>query len=99
MNRPAVLQAVTDKVRQRLSPDDFVLFRQKSSLYMRGAAAADAYHAEVVGLGLAALLPDLAALCPDENKRNALLEVHRRTFVQDGATKVRVGMLVEKVCT
>lgn len=55
---------------------------------MRGAAAADAYHAEVVSLGLAALLPDLAALCPDEAKRNALLEVHKRTFVQEGASKV-----------
>ena len=91
------MQAVTDKVRQRLTPEDFALFKQKSSLYMRGAAAADAYHAEVVALGLAALLPDLAALCPDQAKRNALLEVHKRTFVQDGAAKVSSNR-VQNIC-
>lgn len=91
------MQAVTDKVRQRLTPEDFALFKQKSSLYMRGAAAADAYHAEVVALGLAALLPDLAALCPDQAKRNALLEVHKRTFVQEGAAKVSSNR-VQNIC-
>ena len=82
------MQAVTDKVRQRLSPEDFALFKQKSGLYMRGAAAASAFHSEVLALGLAALLPDLAALCPDPAKRNALLDVHKQSFLQDRAPKV-----------
>ena len=82
------LQAVIDKVRQRVSSEDFSHFKQQSALFMQGNATAKEFHTQVVSLGLASLLPDLAALCPDGTKRTHLLEVHRATFIQDGATKV-----------
>lgn len=82
------VQAVIDKVRQRVSPEDFAHFKQQSGLFMRGEASAQAFHSQVVSLGLAALLPDLAALCPDATKRTDLLEVHRTAFIKEGATKV-----------
>lgn len=82
------VQAVIDKVRQRVSPEDFIHFKQQSGLFMRGEANAQAFHSQVVSLGLAALLPDLAALCPDATKRTDLLEVHRAAFVKEGTTKV-----------
>ena len=56
---------------------------------MRGDATAQEFHTQVVSLGLAALLPDLAALCPDAAKRTDLLEVHRTMFVKQGKAKVR----------
>lgn len=81
-------QAVIDKVRQRVSPEDFMQFKQQSALFMRGEAGAPAFHTQVVALGLAPLLPDLAALCPDPTKRSDLLEAHRAAFINNGATKV-----------
>ena len=82
------MQAVIDQVRQRVSPEDFTQFRQQSGLFMRGEASAQAFHHQVVSLGLAALLPDLAALCPDATKRTDLLQVHKTTFAKEGNLKV-----------
>ncbi len=82
------LQAVIDKVRQRVSPEDFSHFKQQSGSFMRGDASAKDFHTQVVSLGLAALLPELAALCPDPLKRSDLLSVHRSTFVAESAAKV-----------
>ena len=82
------LQAVIDKVRQRVSPEDFSHFKHQSGSFMRGDASAKDFHTQVVALGLAALLPDLAALCPDPLKRSDLLAVHRSTFVAESAAKV-----------
>ena len=84
----SVLQAVIDKVRQRVSAEDFSQFKQDSGRFMRGDASANDFHAQVMSLGLAALLPELAALCPDPVKRSDLLQVHRSTFVSDAAAKV-----------
>lgn len=83
------MQAVIDKVRQRVSPEDFNQFKHQSGLFMRGDASADDFHAQVVSLSLSALLPELAALCPDPTKRSDLLEVHRSTFVTGAAAKVK----------
>lgn len=85
------LQAVIDKVRQRVSPEDFSQFKQQSGSFMRGDASAKDFHTQVVTLGLAALLPELAALCPDPLKRSDLLAVHRSTFVAESAAKVMDG--------
>ena len=71
-----------------MSPEDFIQFKQQSALFMRGEATAQAFHSQVVALGLAALLPDLAALCPDATKRSHLLEAHRAAFINEGTTKV-----------
>ena len=87
---PVLVQAVIDKVRQRVSPEDFSQFKQESGRFLRGDASAKGFHTKVVSLGLAALLPELAALCPDATKRNDLLEVHRKTFVSEEAAKVRL---------
>jgi len=38
----------------------------------------EAYHAQVVQLGLQQLVPQLAALCPDADKRAALVEAHKQ---------------------
>ena len=91
------MQAVIDKVRQRVSPEDFIQFRQQSGLFVRGEASAQAFHSQVVSLGLAALLPDLAALCPDPTKRTDLLEVHKTTFAKGGGTKVPHAMSLDWV--
>lgn len=40
--------------------------------------AAESYHAHVISLGLTSLVPQLAALCPDEDKRTALVAAHKR---------------------
>ena len=77
-----------DKVRQRVSASDFSQFKQESGRFLRGDASARDFHTQVVSLGLAALLPELAALCPDADKRNDLLEVHRATSVNQTADKV-----------
>lgn len=87
------MQAVIDKVRQRVSPDDFSQFKQESGRFMRGDASAKDFHSQVISLGLAALLPDLAALCPDPIKRTDLLAVHRSTFVTESAAKVSCRVL------
>ncbi|DBA77810.1 hypothetical protein WJX77_007039 [Trebouxia sp. C0004] len=83
----AANKAVIDKVRQRVSPEDFSHFKQQSGSFMRGDASAKDFHTQVVSFGLAALLPELAALCPDPLKRSDLLTVHRSTFVAESATK------------
>ncbi|KAL3156593.1 hypothetical protein ABBQ38_000883 [Trebouxia sp. C0009 RCD-2024] len=83
----AANKAVIDKVRQRVSPEDFIQFKQQSALFMRGEASAQAFHSQVVALGLAALLPHLAALCPDALKRSDLLEAHRTAFINEGTAK------------
>lgn len=71
-----------------MSPEDFIQFKQQSALFMRGEASAQAFHSQVVALGLAALLPHLAALCPDALKRSDLLEAHRTAFINEGTAKV-----------
>lgn len=80
-------------MRQRVSPEDFIQFKQQSALFMRGEASAPAFHSQVVALGLAALLPDLAALCHDAVKRSDLLDAHRAAFINEGSTKVRHSAL------
>ncbi|KAA6428253.1 MAG: hypothetical protein FRX49_01849 [Trebouxia sp. A1-2] len=87
----AANKAVIDKVRQRVSPEDFSQFKQQSGSFMRGDASAKDFHTQVVTLGLAALLPELAALCPDPLKRSDLLAVHRSTFVAESAAKAGGG--------
>lgn len=62
------LQAFVERVRQRLSPDDFAAFRQESASFIRGAITAAALHQRVTQLGVAAMLPELAALCPDAGR-------------------------------
>lgn len=66
-----------EKVRRQLSGEAFTEFRQQSSAFMRGGLTATELHRRVVALGAAAVVPELAALCPDANKRAQLLEAHR----------------------
>jgi hypothetical protein len=49
-------------------------------------APAEAYHKHVVALGLLQVVPQLAALCPDADKRTALVAAHKQYLqtAQDG---------------
>lgn len=66
-----------DKVRRQLSAEAFADFREQSGAFMRGALTAGKLHRRVAALGAAAVVPQLAALCPDADKRTQLLEAHR----------------------
>ena len=64
----------------QLDADGFTAFRQEAGRYMRSELSAGNYHSKVVGLGLASLVPEMAALLPDATKRAELLSVHERAF-------------------
>lgn len=66
-----------EKVRRQLSTEAFAAFREDSGAFMRGALTAGELHQRVAALGAAAEVPQLAALCPDADKRAQLLEAHR----------------------
>ncbi|KAK9820561.1 hypothetical protein WJX72_011657 [[Myrmecia] bisecta] len=78
----AANKALIDKIRRQLDADKFDEFKRESGAFMRGSLPASAFHQEILSLGLAAIVPELAALCPDAQKRNTLLEVHRDSFSQ-----------------
>lgn len=82
-------QALIEKARRQLSEADFAAFKQDSGQFMAGRLPAAALHSRIEALGVASLVPELAALCPDAQKRAQLLQVHRDTF-QSPAPKVRL---------
>lgn len=58
-------QALMDRVRARVGEDGEASLRREAARYVRGEASAAAYHAHAVALGLAALVPEMAALLPN----------------------------------
>ena len=74
-----------DKARRLLSDTDFAAFRQASGDFMAGRLDAGELHRRTEALGAAALVPDVAALCPDPDKRRQLLAAYRAAAAQDGA--------------
>ncbi len=58
-------QAFVEKVRRQLSPHAFADFRQQSADFMKGPVSAATLHERVTALGVANIVPELAALCPD----------------------------------
>ncbi len=92
MLHPAA-QELVDKARRLLSDADFAAFRQASGDFMAGRLDAAALHRRTEALGAAALVPDVAALCPDPDKRRELLAAYRAAS-QDGRSRVRVNCLL-----
>ena len=85
------MQALMDRVRSLLNPEDFQAFRRKSGAFMHGDITAEDYHRDVVDLGLANLAPQMAALLPDEAKRSTLLAAHRAFFSSDNSSGAHSG--------
>lgn len=75
-------QALIERIRSKLSADDFTSFRTASSSFMQGDLPPDAYLQLAVSYGLVSLLPELMALCPATERRTALLHVYHAAFVQ-----------------
>ena len=82
-----------ERVRQRLDADKFAVFKQQAGQFTRGGLSPPDFHAKLVTLGLAGLVPDMAALLPDASKRASLLAVHSESF---GSAPVEVGAAVLK---
>ncbi|KAF8068299.1 GLG1 [Scenedesmus sp. PABB004] len=81
----AANRALIERCRAQLSEREFATFREQSGAYMQGGVSAGAYHKRVVQLGLLALVPQLAALCPDAERRAALLGAHRTYLEREHA--------------
>ena len=65
-----------EKIRGQVDEEDLGTFRNHASAYMRGDTDAHSYYAVVDSLGLAPLVPEMAALFPDPCKRAELLSLH-----------------------
>lgn len=73
-------------MRRRLGDEELVAaFKQQSALFGRGELQASAYHAYAAALGLAPLIPEIASLLPDANRRADLLAAHRSAFTAEPA--------------
>ena len=66
--KPNAVQALLERVRQKLDADSFVVFKQQTGNFARGTLDAPEFHASLVSLGLTGLVPDMAALLPDVNE-------------------------------
>jgi len=72
-----------EKLRQELDDDTFMGFRMKSAEFLNDKASPEEYYHLIVGLGLADLISNLANLCPDASKRNALLNLHKNALAAE----------------
>jgi hypothetical protein len=69
----ALVRRVRDALPLVTRDEDFERFRALSAAFRDGTVPASLYYDDVAALGLAPLLPELAALLPDAGKRAALL--------------------------
>jgi hypothetical protein len=76
-----------ERIRERVDGAGLDAFRREAAGFMRGDTDVLAYYGTVASLGLAPLVPDMAALLPDPGKAAALLSVHdaAKTGALDGA--------------
>lgn len=78
--------ALADKIQKRLgSGSKYEEFRNSSALWADGGLKTPQYHKLAVSLGLANLIPDIAATCTSAEKRDELLQVHSVSFANDVA--------------
>ena len=54
-----------ERVQRQLSSDAFSTFRAASASFMQGELSAKQLHQRITQLGVAAVVPNMAALCPD----------------------------------
>ena len=64
------------RIKAQLSEEQLDQFRAEASSFLQGGIGAAAYHELVVSLGLGSLVPEMAALLPDPDRRAELLSVH-----------------------
>ena len=64
------------KIKAQLSEEQLDQFRAEASKFLVGFTGASAYHGLVVSLGLGSMVPEMAALLPDPERRAQLLSVH-----------------------
>ena len=71
-------KALIEDIRSVLGDDSdaFARFREVSGSYRAGRMASDAYHQYTVSIGLGDVVPRLAALLPDDEKRMELMILH-----------------------
>ena len=70
------MQAFLRKVKAQLSEEQLDEFRREASNFLQGATDGPSYYRLVVSLGLGAMVPEMAALLPDEDRRAELLSAH-----------------------
>ncbi len=70
------MQAFLRKVKAQLSEEQLDEFRREASNFLQGATDGPTYYRLVVSLGLGAMVPEMAALLPDEDRRAELLSAH-----------------------
>ncbi|KAG1663966.1 hypothetical protein FOA52_001092 [Chlamydomonas sp. UWO 241] len=80
-------RALIEKVRTQLADDAlFAQFRSDSVDFQRGTISANIYHEHMVAIGLLPLVAELAALCPDADKRGAIMGAHLEFLSSGGAS-------------
>lgn len=107
----SAVQALMDRVRAIAGMEGLRELKKESAAFMEGRQTSDWYYAACVRLGLQALVPELAAQCPSEQHRAALMEEHRRAVTRapagdagkgaggGHASAVPLGMWACPVCT
>ena len=84
-------QDLIGKARRLLSGADLAVFRQASGDFMAGRMDAAELHGRIEALGAATLVPDVAALCPDPEKRRQLLAAYRAAAQAEDRSRVRLS--------
>ena len=69
-------QALLKKVKAQLSEEQLDEFRREASNFLQGGTDGPSYYSLVVSLGLGAMVPEMAALLPHEDRRAELLSAH-----------------------
>merc|ERR1712178_88251 len=59
-----------------LNPKSFASFRELSAKYRAGHLSSEEYYYYTISIGLGTLIPKLAALLPDDEKRVELMILH-----------------------
>lgn len=70
------MQALLKKIKAQLSEEQLHSFRREASSFLQGTTDAQSYLRLVVSLGLGSMVPEMAALLPDEDRRAELLSAH-----------------------
>lgn len=83
-------KALINDIRQLLGNniEAFSSFRETSADYRAGRISSEQYHHHAVSIGLGDLVPKLAALLPDDEKRTELIILHS-TWVLPSAAKMK----------
>ena len=74
--------ALIQQIKSKLNASEFQQFRDVSSSWLKGSVSSKEYHSVITTLGLVEVVPDLAATCPDAEKRGELLGVHKVAFIK-----------------